>query len=37
MDWKRPYVLIVNLVYRAGHGYIGNLNTSFRSFCEFPV
>ena len=37
MDWKRPYVLIVNLVYRAGHGYIGNLNTLFRSFCEFPV
>ena len=24
-------------MYRAGHGYIGILNTLFRSFCEFPV
>ena len=38
MDWKRPYILIVNLAYRAGHGYIiGILNTLFRSFREFPV
>ena len=37
MDWKRPYILIVNLAYRAGHDYIGILNTLFRSFCEFPV
>ena len=28
---------IVNLAYRAGHGYIGILNTLFCSFCEFPV
>ena len=35
MDWQRPYILIVNLAYRAGHGCIGILNTLFRSFCEF--
>ena len=28
---------IVNLAYRARHGYMGILNTSFHSFCEFPV
>ena len=37
MDWKHPYIFIVNLAYRARHGYIGILNTLFRSFCEFPV
>ena len=37
MDWKCPYILIVNLLYRAGHGYIGILNTLFRRFCEFPM
>ena len=37
MDWKRPYILLVNLVYRAPPGCIGILNTLFRSFCEFPV
>ena len=37
MDWKRPYILLVNLVYRARPGCIGILNTLFRSFCEFPV
>ena len=37
MDWKHPYILIVNLAYRAGHGYIAILNTSSRNFCEFPV
>ena len=37
MDWKRPYILIVKPAYRAGHGYIGILNTLFHSFCEFSV
>ena len=37
MDWKRPYIVIVNLAYRTGHGYIGILNTLFRSFCEFSM
>ena len=37
MDWKRLYILIVNLAYRVGHGYVGILNPSFCSFCEFPV
>ena len=37
MDWKRPYILLLNLVYRARPGCIGILNTLFRSFCEFPV
>ena len=36
MDWKRLYILIVNLAYRAGHSYTGILNTLFHSFCEFP-
>ena len=37
MDWKRPYILLVNLVYRARPGCIEMFNTWFRSFCEFPV
>ena len=37
MDWKRPYILIVKPVYRAGHGFIGILNTLFCGFCEFSV
>ena len=37
MDQKCLYILIVNLACRAGHGYIGILDPSFRSFCEFPV
>ena len=37
MDWKHPYILLVNLAYRAGHGYVGIFNTLFCSFCAFPV
>ena len=39
MDWKRPYILILTLAYRAGHGYIGILNISFRSMLSvvYPV
>ena len=38
-EWIRkcPYILLVNLAYRARPGCIGILNTLFRSFCEFPV
>ena len=34
MNWKYPYIFIVKVAYRAGHGCIGNLNCSF---CEFLV
>ena len=37
MDRKRPYILIVNLAYRARPGCIEIFNTWFRSFWEFPV
>ena len=37
MDWKRPYILIVNLAYRARPSCIEIFNTWFRSFWEFPV
>ena len=37
MDWKRPYILIVNLAYRARPGCIGTFNTWFCIFWEFPV
>ena len=37
MDWERPYILLVDPVYRARPGCIGIFNTWFHSFWEFPV
>ena len=37
MDWKCPYILLLNRTYRARPGCIGIHNTLFCSFCEFPV
>ena len=37
MDWKRPYILIVNPAYRARPDCIEIFNPWFRSFWEFPV
>ena len=34
MDWKRPYIILVNL---AQFDCIGSPNTWLRSFWEFPV